>query len=130
MNNSKSAKKIHYFFAGVGLLLMGLVIVKFFNNSFSRPTLGDYLVVLFQYCVLRVAGNWSIIRCALIVLFFSYVIEILQFFNILDLIGIKQSLATDITLGSTFDWFDMLAYTVAFITILLVERYILKQNLG
>jgi len=84
--------------------------------------MGDYLIVLFMYSAVRTFTSLSIKTTAIGVLLFAYTVEILQFIDVLAILGIRKNLATDLIVGSTFDWFDMLAYSLAFLTILIVER--------
>jgi len=128
LKRTGSISKKQFPIASLILLLTGFVIVKFFNDSFVRPVLGDYLVVLFQYCVLRTITNLKVKTAALVVLFFSYAIEFLQFLDILSILGIKKTAATDLIVGATFDWFDMLAYTFAYFTIIYVERRLISNQ--
>ena len=114
----------------LSLCIFGLefLIAMFFRDSFIRPVFGDYLVVILLYCIVRTATNLSVKTTAYGVLIFSYILECLQGMNLLQTLGIKRNLFTDIIFGSTFDWLDMLAYTFGIITVLMAEHLFSKSS--
>lgn len=106
-------------------ILFGIevVIALFFKDSFIRPLVGDYLVAILLYCLARtLVSSWNTNQAAIAVLLFAYLVEFLQWLNLLKLLGLKRNLFTDLLLGSTFDWGDILAYTLGIITVLILEK--------
>ena len=61
-------------------------------------------------------------KLAIGVLLFSYVIEVLQFFNIVDRLGLSGNKLAKTVIGYGFEWIDLLAYTLGIVTVLIVER--------
>jgi len=57
-----------------------------------------------------------------LVLALAYVIEIAQYFNIVSILGLQHIDPVRIIFGATFDWLDLLAYTVGWGCILFIER--------
>jgi hypothetical protein len=62
------------------------------------------------------------IPLAIAVLLFAFFIEVLQYFNLVNLLGLGGSTIARIVLGSSFEWIDLIAYTAGVIAILFVER--------
>ncbi|MCM0147194.1 DUF2809 domain-containing protein [Photobacterium galatheae] len=95
------------------LLLVVLVLIALFvRDSFVRPFLGDVLVVVWLYACVT-----SVIRCqpwvaSLSVLAFAYAVELAQYIQVLHWLGWENHTALRIILGATFDWLDILAYTI------------------
>jgi hypothetical protein len=100
-----------YFLAAVGLLLLEIFIALFVHDRFIRPYAGDFLATIFLYCLLSSFFRSSEWRLAGIALLISYVIEGLQYINLLERLGWHSRVAR-IVLGSHFEWGDMLAYTL------------------
>ena len=50
-----------------------------------------------------------------------YVVEVLQYFKLIYLLGWEQSLLAHLILGSSFHWVDMLMYTAGILLTLLAE---------
>lgn len=119
-----------YFSAALLLFIIEFLIATVFRHTFLRPVFGDYLVVILLYCLLKSFTDRSVNAAALSVLATAYLIEFLQYIHILEVAGIQRSLPTDLILGSSFDWYDVLAYTFGFATILFVEHLINKINPG
>ncbi len=111
-----------YFFLAIGIFLLEVIIANYWNDSFIRPVLGDFLVVILIYCSLRTFLNIAPIPLALGVLAFAFSVEALQYFRFADYIGWKNTALRRMTLGSTFDWRDLVAYTLGISLVILVEQ--------
>jgi hypothetical protein len=86
-----------------------------------RPYFGDYLVVIFLYCLAKAFLRISPIRIIIGVLLFAYLIETLQYFYILKILGWEDVVLARIILGNGFEWWDLVAYTLGSATVVLVE---------
>jgi len=94
------------------LFLVELMIALFIRDRFIRPYGGDFLVVILIYCFLRSFWNAPVLKVALVVLLFSYGVEISQFLELINHLGLQQSRLAVLILGKSFQWFDLLAYTL------------------
>jgi hypothetical protein len=61
-------------------------------------------------------------KTAICVLLFAYVVEILQYVNLIRYLGLQQSTSANIIMGNYFEWIDMVAYTIGIGIVLLLER--------
>jgi len=111
-----------YFLLAVALFLIEVLIAAFAHDRFVRPYVGDFLVVIFLYCLLQSFLNISCTKAALGVLLFSYVIEISQYFHLIRHLGLQHSRLAHLILGSGFEWIDLIAYTLGIIVVLLLEK--------
>lgn len=103
----------------VVLLLVEVVIALFIKDQIIRPLVGDVLVVVLMYACVRTlfdARNPRLLAVGL--LFFAYIVELSQALNLVSRLGLADSKLAVIVMGTTFDWRDMLAYTVGFVVIL------------
>jgi len=121
-------KKKGYLLLSIVILTIEVLIAIVFKDSFIRPILGDYFIVLLLYCILKTVSNLTVTTAAITVLLGSYVVEFLQYINILKLLGLKKTTASNLVLGSSFDWYDIIAYTLAFTTIIILEGYRIKSK--
>nr|WP_238486413.1 DUF2809 domain-containing protein [Motilimonas eburnea] len=96
-------------------------IALFVNDQFVRPFLGDVIVVVWLYTVLKsfllIKSSWL----AHFVLLFSYAVEVAQYFKLVSLLGLEHIKAVRIIFGATFDWLDLLAYTLGWLLILGIQ---------
>lgn len=109
---------------GLALLLLGveILIAKFVHDTIIRPYIGDLLVVVLIYCLVKSFVEASVYRVALGVLIFSFLVEMLQYFKIVNLLGLQDNRLAKIIIGTSFSWVDMLAYTLGILLVVLVEK--------
>lgn len=117
----------YYLFLTIVLFLIELSIALYIKDNFIRPFGGDVLVVILIYCFLKIFWNERPLKVALIVLAFSFVVEILQYFNVVKLLGLQNNKIASVIIGTSFSWLDLVAYTVGFIIILTIEKWINKK---
>lgn len=111
-----------YFLFAIILFLVEVFIALFIHDSFIRPYFGDFLVVILIYCAIRAFIKASTIKIAIFTLLFAYAIEVLQYFHIVDRLGLSNNIIAKTVIGYGFEWWDMLAYTLGVITILIIEQ--------
>ncbi|SFU45192.1 Protein of unknown function [Pustulibacterium marinum] len=115
-------KRKTYIIGTLLFFVIEVLIASFFHDRFIRPIFGDYLVVFLVYCFVQsflVSKKYGWVSFA--VLLFAYLIEILQYINLIELLGMQHTTFTRLTLGSSFEWADMLAYTLGVGTLYLIE---------
>ena len=118
-----------YFVIAILLFLVEILIALFVHDRFVRPYFGDFLVVILIYSFIRSFFNVSVIATAVGTLLFAYMIEALQYFKLVDLLGIGNLKLARVIIGSSFEWIDIVAYTVGIVVVILVERGISFRSL-
>ena len=114
----------YYFFWLVSLFLTELYIAVYVHDDFIRPYVGDVLVVILLYVMARAFFTVSILTAAIGTLVFSFGVEILQYFKIVEVLGLgKYSIARTI-IGTTFSWEDLISYSVGFVILLCCEKFL------
>ncbi len=98
-----------------------IAIAKFYFTEFIRHVVGDILVIPLLYFLLRICTKLSKRYSIISVLLFAYFIEILQGFHITEILNIENPTLRIIT-GTTFDFRDIIAYTVGALLIILTEK--------
>jgi len=117
-----------YFLLTILLFLVEVFIAIYLHDAIIRPYGGDFLVVILIYCFVKSFVDTPVKATALAVLVFSYLIEILQYFHIVDLLGLSKSTIACIVIGTSFAWTDLLAYTLGILLVLLIEATLTKQS--
>ncbi|MEL6256980.1 MAG: DUF2809 domain-containing protein, partial [Bacteroidota bacterium] len=102
--------------------LVEVLIAAFAKDSFIRPYVGDFLVVMLIYAFLKSFTHLSVWQAAMGSLVFSYLVEFSQYLGLIKWLGLKNNLAAKLILGNAFSWEDMLAYTLGILLVLIVER--------
>lgn len=113
---------LNYFILTVVLFITEVLIAIFVHDSIIRPYVGDLLVVILLYSAVRSFLSSSVFITAISVLIFSYVIECLQYFQIVQRLGLESSQIANIIIGNYFAWMDILAYTLGILLVLMAEK--------
>lgn len=110
MKKGKMNRRYIYLGGFVLLLILEILIGLYVDDRFIRPYGGDILVVILLGCLyrsLRPCGNlW--LSAGIFVLALG--VEIGQFFNFVDLIGLGHIPFFRILMGTSFSWADILSY--------------------
>ncbi len=106
----------------LGLFLVETFIAIFIKDNFIRPIFGDFLSVIFLYYLFRCFLPQSSFQIAFVSLMIAYLLEIIQYFHILKLTGLDRFYVLRVLAGTSFSWGDILAYTLGFGFILLIEN--------
>lgn len=110
-----------YLILTVVILLIEICIAVFLSGGVIRHTFGDFLVVILIYCAIRAFVEANPIHIAIGVLIFAFVVEFLQWFNLLDYLHLRDNKIATIILGSTFHITDLIAYTLGTLFILIMD---------
>ena len=109
------------------VFIIEVLIATVFKKTVLRPVFGDFLVVILIYAFFKAITHWKPLHIGIGVLAFSYLIEFSQRIHILDKLSIKPNKATELLLGSSFDWYDVLAYTLGVVCIVLIDLKIMRK---
>ena len=110
--DSKLKLRICYAAATLILLAVEVLIALFVHDDFIRPYMGDVLAVIVVYTFIRIIIPE---KCALLPLFvfiFAVGVEVLQYFDLITLLGIENNRFLRILLGSVFDLKDIMCYAI------------------
>lgn len=118
-------------FAYIAATLIAAVIVLIYKGPewpFVRNHVGDWLVVQFMYTIamLWINSRWRLHMAAGIALI-CVLVEVFKFFAA----GmIPHTFFAEMTIGSTFDPSDMIAFGLGLATVLIVEQAQIKPKLN
>lgn len=111
-----------YLAISILLLVVEIAIAIFVNDQFIRPIFGDYLASILLFYMIATFVKLSENKIAIITLTISYIIEVLQYIHVLELLNLDKIKILNIVLGNSFSWTDMLAYTLGILTVLLIHN--------
>ncbi|MFC5282857.1 DUF2809 domain-containing protein [Pedobacter alpinus] len=119
---------LNYFLGFLFLLITEILIAIYVHDNFVRPFLGDFLVVILLYCMVKSFIKNKILLIALSVLLFSYLIEIAQYFELVKILGLENHQLATIIIGTYFSVIDLLMYTLGIAFVLIVETFINRRS--
>jgi len=123
-------KFYQYFTPALLLLLAEGFIERYVHDNLIRPYVGDLLVVVLIYCLIKSFLNTPVPKTAVCVLLFAYTVEISQYFSLVGLLGLQNSRPALLLLGNSFSWLDMLCYTLGIILVIIIEKLRAVPNTG
>lgn len=103
-------KRTLYLITTVILLAVEVLIALFVHDAFVRPYVGDVLVVIVIYTFIRIFMPEGCRLLPLYVFIFSAGVELLQLFNIVEVLGLGDNAFFRVLIGSVFDIKDVICY--------------------
>lgn len=118
----------NYFALTIILFVIEICIAIFVNDAFVRPFLGDVIVVWFVYYFLRSFIAIKPIYIAVFTLFFSFAVEIGQYFKLIEILGLQEYKWARIVIGTSFSWWDLICYVVGFLLLFVFDKHLRKNH--
>ena len=117
-------------FGILSVILLGMeVLIGLFAHGWVRSYLGDVLVVILLYTIIRTIvprkGKWFVIPTVILV--FSFIVEFLQLWGFCDHFGITNEFLR-IIIGTGFSWIDIACYCIGIIPCYVSEYLLNRRN--
>ncbi|HPW52042.1 MAG TPA: DUF2809 domain-containing protein [Spirochaetota bacterium] len=125
MKISDIKKRILYFFISAVIFAMGICLVIFGKHFHSfRGWFGDYIITIFIFFGIKfIFPRLHRIKLAACVFVFSSIVELIQLSGICDYYNLKSAF-WQLTIGSRFDFFDILLYAAGCISAAVIDGII------
>lgn len=106
-----------YFYLTVLLFLIEVCIAVFIDDQLIRPLVGDILVIALIYCFIQTFWNIPVKRAIVSVFVFACLVELAQYLQLVDRLGLRGNRFWATVIGTTFDWKDIVAYAIGAVMI-------------
>lgn len=120
-SKEKRRLRIAYAAAFFILLVVEVLIALFVRDKFIRPYIGDVLVVVLLYLAVRIVVPDKCRILPLYVFIAAAMVEFLQYFNLVQILGFENNVFMRILIGSVFDVKDLLCYGIGCIILGIYE---------
>lgn len=104
--------RIKYLMGFLVLLIIEVLIALYIHDEFIRPYIGDVLVVMVLYCFVRIFIPNGVKMMPLYIFVFAAGVEILQYFSLIEVLGLGKNRFLRILIGTVFDVKDIICYGV------------------
>lgn len=102
---------LKYFLISIFIFLIEVLIAtKLKDIFFVRAYLGDVIVVMLLYTLVKSFFKSNNEKLILGILIFSCLLEFAQYFNIAEKLGFRKGSLMYIVIGNSFSWIDILCY--------------------
>ena len=119
--------RMNWAMTGIAILAFEIFIAIYAKDGFIRYYLGDVLAAAMLYAFGRAAFRLPPKILALAAFTLSLVIEITQYFKVLEILGV-QNYALWIIFGGTFDWTDIICYAIGCVLAYASENFIGSEH--
>lgn len=130
LKTQKEKARIKYSVLFLLLLMTEVLIARYVHDDFIRPYIGDMLVVIVLYCFVRIWIPEKFRLLPLYIFLFAAVVEGLQYFDIVAVLGLEDNVFLRVLIGSVFDWKDILCYGIGCAALGVCEGLKLKREKG
>lgn len=113
---------LKYFLLAILLFVIEVLIALYMHDQIIRPYFGDVLVILLMYYAFKAVLDYPVQPTAIAVLIIAFIIEGLQYLNIVEKLGLQNHTIIATVLGTSFSWVDLGAYIIGFGMVLFLER--------
>ena len=121
-------KRFFNFILFMIFLAIEVLIALYVHDDFVRPYLGDVLVVVVLYFFVRIwiPEKYRWLPGAIFV--FAAAVEILQYFRLVEILGVENNVFLRTILGSTFDFKDIVCYGAGCLLLGLYDWIVYKRE--
>lgn len=120
---------VYFILTFVCFIFCILILILLSSQPVIRGFVGDIIVTILIYCFVKIFIDFNPLKLSVAVLVFSYLVEVLQYFNLIDIIGLGNNQIARIIIGATFDYRDLFAYTLGILIIYFIDSRMLYNKL-
>ncbi|MDN3695484.1 DUF2809 domain-containing protein [Chryseobacterium tructae] len=104
---------LKYLLLSIFIFLIEVLIATTLKDIFFvRAYLGDVIVVMLLYTLVKSFFRTNNEKLILGILIFSCCVEIAQYFKVAEILGFREGSLMYIVIGNSFSWIDILCYAV------------------
>ncbi len=105
----------------VSFAICVIIVVFFSQNHIIRGFVGDVVIIFLLYFLAKVFSDASPLKLSFFILLSAFIVELMQYFRIIEILGLEQSKIAQIVIGSVFDPLDLLAYMAGAILVYFLD---------
>ena len=107
-------------------MVVETLIALYVHDDFIRPYIGDIIVDIVLYSFVRIFIPEKCRLLPLYIFIFSVAVEVMQYFKIINILGLQNNSFARVIMGSVFDLKDIACYGIGCLILALYE--ILKKD--
>lgn len=111
MKSAILKKRLLFLAAFIFLFIVEVLIALYVHDDFVRPYVGDMIVTVLVWSFARIVFPQKFRLMSIYVMIFATLIEVGQYFNYVDVLGITNLVLVTM-MGTSFAWADIACYAV------------------
>lgn len=122
------SRRVTYFIVTIVLLIIEVLIALFVHDNIIRPYVGDVLVVAVIYTFIRIFIPNKVKLLPLYIFLFGTFVELMQYINVVKLLGLQDNKFFSVLIGTTFDIKDIICYGIGCLMIAIGSKLYALMN--
>ena len=110
------------------LFVIEVLIALFFHDDFVRPYVGDMIVTILVWSFARIVFPKKLKLMSLYVMIFATLIEVGQYFNYVELLGVQNNPVLVTIMGTSFAWADIACYAVGCVVAAVADLFLFRKR--
>ena len=121
-------KRIIYAVLFLSVFLTEVIIALFIKDNFVRPYIGDLLVTVLLCAFCRIFIPEKISALPILVFVFSVMVEILQYIDIVKILGFENNSILSVLIGRSFSFVDIICYALGCLTFFILDKFFINKR--
>ncbi|MHB8064693.1 MAG: ribosomal maturation YjgA family protein [Ruminiclostridium sp.] len=122
-------RRLVYFSLSFLCFIACVFIVKLFkDNQFIRGFIGDIIVISLIYFFIKILYDFNALKLTVFTLVIAFITEFIQLLKLTALLGIENSTLARLILGSVFDPYDLIAYTIGAFLVYIIDTRLVRDQ--
>ena len=109
------------------IFIVEVLIALYVHDDFVRPYVGDMIVTVLVWSFTRIVFPQKFRLMSLYVMIFATLIEVGQFFNYVDVLGIINPVLVTM-MGTSFAWADIACYAVGCVVAAVSDYFMFRKK--
>lgn len=127
MKSETFRKRLIFLAVFVFLFFVEVLIALYVHDDFVRPYVGDMIVTVVVWAFARIVFPDRFKLMSLYVMIFAILVEVGQYFNYVDLLGITNPILVTM-MGTSFAWADIACYAVGCVVAAVADYIIFRKK--
>jgi hypothetical protein len=123
-----SNKSVYAILALFLLIIEVIIATKLTHYHFIRHYIGDFLVVILLYFIIKAMVDIKDKPLAIAIFIFAVCIEVTQYFHLADKLQLEQGGVLRIVIGTHFSVSDLAMYAMGCLFVYWFDRFIFKKT--
>lgn len=121
-------RRLIYLCLSISCFIACAAIVIFLNdNRFIRGFVVDIIIILLIYFLIKAFYDFNSLKLVTFTLALSYITEFSQYLQLAHLLGLEHNPIARLVIGSVFDPYDLIAYTIGAFLVYLIDTKLIKK---
>lgn len=120
-------KRLLFLAVFIFLFIVEVLIALYVHDDFVRPYVGDMIVTVLVWSFARIVFPQKFRLMSIYVMIFATLIEVGQYFNYVDVLGITNPVLITM-MGTSFAWADIACYAVGCVVAAVSDYFLFRKK--